>query len=427
VNNQTGQQMYEWASEIFPINRSLTGDGVRTTLRFIKSHLPELEIFEVPSGTKAFDWNIPKEWSINEAWISDLSGKKIIDFKENNLHVMGYSTPVNKVVTMKELSNHLYSLPDQPNAIPYITSYYKENYGFCLTENQRDLLGEGPFHIFIDSQIFDGHMTYAELLIPGETNEEILFSTYICHPSMANNEVSGPVVAIALADFINSLESRRYSYRFLFLVENIGATYYISKNLKHLQNHIKAGWVITCIGDNRTYSYVPTRADKSLTNSISRRVLQDLGQEFIEYSWLDGGSDERRYNSPGINLPIGSLMRSMYGKYPEYHTSLDNLDLISPEGLQGGLFMLQNAVHILETNFNWKINTLCEPQLGKRGLYPNTSTKSSGIEVRNLMNVISFLDGDLDLLEIAEKCQITYAEVSGIVEKLLHEGLLDKI
>lgn len=422
-----GEQMYHWVSELFPHNRSLTGSGVRKTLQYIKGHLPNLEIFEVPSGTRAFDWTVPKEWAINDAWVADLSGNKLIDFKNNNLHVLGYSTPVDKIVTRDELEDHLYSLADQPDAIPYVTSYYKENYGFCLTQTQRESLGDGPFHIFIDSRLFNGFMTYAELLIPGETQDEIFFSTYVCHPSMANNELSGPVVATALAKHIQSLEVRRYSYRFLFTVENIGATYYISKNLAHMQNCIKAGWVLTCMGDNRTYSYIPTRVGDSLTDSISRRVLQDLGKDYKEFMWLDGGSDERRYNSPGVQLPIGSLMRSMYGKYPEYHTSLDNLEVVSADGLNGGLTMLQNAVRILETNFLWRINTLCEPQLGKRGLYPNTSTKSSGAEVRSLINVISFLDGNLNLLEIAEKCQVSYEEVFGIVEKLKNAGLLDRI
>jgi aminopeptidase-like protein len=427
VSDLIGEQMYQWASELFPWNRSLTGEGVRKTLKFVKQHLPGLEIYEVPSGTQAFDWTVPKEWSINAGWIADLNGIKLIDFENSNLHIMGYSVPVNEVVTKQELEAHLYSLPDQPEAIPYITSYYRENYGFCLTEFQRQSLGEGPFHIFIDSKLFDGYMTYAELLIPGETDEEILFSTYICHPSMANNELSGPVVAIALAKHIQSIKNRHFSYRFIFTVENIGATYYISRNLAKMQKFIKAGWVLTCIGDNRTFSYVPTRFGSTYTDSISRRVLQDLSEEFTEYKWLDGGSDERRYNSPGVELPIGSLMRSMYGEYPEYHTSLDNLDVISPAGLEGGLAMLQSAVQILESNFHYKISTKCEPQLGKRGLYPDTSTKSSGAEVRNLMNVISFLDGSLDVLQIAEKCELTYAEVIKVLEKLIKADLVEKV
>jgi aminopeptidase-like protein len=418
--------MYQWASDLFPLNRSLTGDGVRQTLSFIKNKLPKLEIFEVPSGTEVFDWTVPKEWKICAGWIADLNGNKLIDLATNNLHIMGYSISVDKIVSRSELEPYLHSLPDQPNAIPYITSYYKENFGFCLSQNQKDSLGDGPFHIFIDSQLFDGNLTYAELLIPGETNEEILFSTYICHPSMANNELSGPVVAIALAQYIQSLESRRFSYRFLFTVETIGSILYISKHIERMRKNLTCGWILTCMGDDRTYSYVPTKDGETLTDSISRRVLKDLGNEFLEYSWLDRGSDERQFNSPGVDLPIASLMRSKYGEYPEYHTSLDNLEVISPAGLSGGLEMLKSAVVILETNDCWKVNVLCEPQLGKRGLYPNFSTKNSISEIRNQMNVISFFDGNTDLLQIADKCKIPYNEVLKILENLKDSGLIVK-
>ena len=421
-----GDQMYSWVSDLFPFNRSLTGDGVRNTLNYLKSELPGLEIHEVPSGTKAFDWTVPKEWKINRGWIANMDGKKLVDLADSNLHVMGYSISVDKVVTRSELDPHLYSIPEQPNAIPYITSYYKENFGFCVTQTQRDSLGEGPFHIFIDSQHFDGTLSYAELLIPGHTETEIFFSTYVCHPSMANNELSGPVVAMALAKYIQTLTSRRFSYRFLFTVETIGSILYISKHLERMKRDILCGWVLTCIGDNRTYSYVPTKSGQTLTDSISKQVLQDLNSEYIEYSWLDRGSDERQYNSPGVDLPIASLMRSKYGEYAEYHTSLDNLDFVSPDGLAGGLKMLTMAVDILETNDHWKITVLGEPQLGKRGLYPNTSTKTSSSQVRNQMNVISFLDGSFDLLTIANKCQLPYQEVHEIVEKLRKAGLVEK-
>ena len=288
-------------------------------------------------------------------------------------------------------------------------------------------MGDGPFHIFIDSQLFDGSLTYAELLIPGDTKEEILFSTYVCHPSMANNELSGPVVSIALAKHIQSLESRRFSYRFLFTVETIGSILYISKHLKRMKENLVCGWVLTCMGDERTYSYVPTRNGETLTDFVSKRVLKDLGCDFLEYSWLDRGSDERQFNSPGVDLPFASLMRTRYGDYPEYHTSLDNLEVISPEGLSGGLEMLKSAVKILETNAYWKVNVLCEPQLGKRGLYPNVSTKTSGIEIRNQMNVISYFDGSTDLLQIADKCKISYNEVLEVLEKLTNSGLIDKV
>jgi aminopeptidase-like protein len=421
-----GDQMYKWVSDLFPLNRSLTGDGVRSTLKYLKGELPDLEVFEVPSGTRAFDWTIPREWKINQAWIANLDGEKIVDLANSNLHVMGYSVSVDKVVSRSELEPHLYSIPEQPNAIPYVTSYYKENFGFCLTQTQRDSLGEGPFHIFIDSLHFDGNLTYAELLIPGETDKEIFFSTYVCHPSMANNELSGPVVAMALAKYIERLTSRRFTYRFLFTVETIGSILYISEHLERMKRDILCGWVLTCIGDNRTYSYVPTRDGNTLTDSISNQVLKDLNSEYIKYTWLDRGSDERQYNSPGIDLPIASLMRSKYGEYAEYHTSLDNLDFVSPEGLAGGLKMLTMAVDILETNDFWKVNVLGEPQLGKRGLYPNTSTKSSASQVRNRMNVISFLDGKFDLLSIANKCNISYQQVHEIVKELHTVGLVEK-
>ena len=424
MNSSIGQEMYSWASELFPFNRSLTGDGVRKTLDFIKTHLDDLVIHKVASGTPAFDWVVPNEWSINDGYIADPKGNKLVDFRVNNLHVMGYSAPVDRIVTRLELEPHLHSLPNQPNAIPYVTSYYKENFGFCLSQIQRDSLGEGPFHIFIDSKLFPGNLTYGELFIPGESQKEILFSTYICHPSLANNELSGPVVSMALAKYIYALKSRRYSYRFLFTVETIGSIYYISKHLEEMQQNIFAGWVLTCIGDDRAYSYVPTRNGNTLTDQISRKVLKDIGKEFIEYKWLDRGSDERQYCSPGVDLAVGSLMRTKYGEYPEYHTSLDNLDVISPDGLEGGLKMLQDAVKILESNNRWEMKTKCEPQLGKRGLYPNTSTKTSGAEIRNQMNVISYLDGKYDLMQVAEKCEITYLEVLRIIDLLQKVNLV---
>ena len=421
------EQMHEWASQLFPFNRSLTGDGVRQTLDYIKEQLPHLEISEVASGTSAFDWVVPKEWRIREGWIANSAGSKLIDFAVNNLHIMGYSIAVNRMISRSELEPYLHSLPDQPEAIPYVTSYYKENFGFCLSQVQRDSLGEGPFHIYIDSELFDGSLTYGELMVPGDLTEEILFSTYICHPSMGNNELSGPVVSMALAQHIQSLPSRRYTYRFLFTVETIGSILYISKNLDRMSKHLRGGWVLTCMGDERNYSFVPTRSGETMTDFISRRVLKDLESEFREYSWLDRGSDERQYNAPGIDLPIASLMRSKYGEYPEYHTSLDNLDLITPAGLAGGLEMLKMAVNILESNGYWRVKVLCEPQLGKRGLYPNTSTKASGALVRNQMNVISYLDGELDLLQIADKCKISYSEAQTIIERLNSAGLIEKL
>jgi aminopeptidase-like protein len=427
MNTDIGERMYKWCKDLFPINRSLTGAGVRETLSYIENILPALKIFEVPSGTPAFDWTVPEEWNVSEAWIADSSNKRIVDFKVNNLHLMGYSTPLHKTLTKSELLEHLHTLPEQPDAIPYVTSYYKKNWGFCLSQNQLDSLPDGPFNVFIDSSLIPGHMTYGELFIPGTTEEEILLTTYICHPSMGNNELSGPAVLTQLAKYLQEKNNLKYSYRILFTVETIGSLYYISQNLDILQKNLKAGWVLTCIGDDRSYSYVPTRDGDSLTDRVSRHVLKHLSADAKEYSWLDRGSDERQYNAPGINLPIGSLMRSKYDEYPEYHTSLDDLNLISPNGLAGGYNMMVKAIDILEVNGQFKINVLGEPQLGRRGLYPETSTRETFDLVKNQMNVISYLDGSRDLLEIAELCGIPFQEVIKIIGRLDSSNLIEKV
>ena len=425
MSTENGHLMYRWISDLFPIARSLTGEGVRKTLSYIKSEIPGLEILSVKSGTKAFDWVIPNEWSINDAYIENLDGKKLISFSDSNLHVVGYSMPVNKVVSKEELMPYLHSLPELPNAIPYITSYYNETFGFCLSQNQKDSLGDGPFRIFVDSKLTPGVMNFGELYIPGLSEKEILFSTYICHPSMANNELSGPAVAMALAKHIQSMGIRKYSYRILFNVETIGAIYYLSKNLKNLKKNLVAGWVLTCLGDERNYSYMPTKHGNTFTDKVSRKVLSDLDIKLTEYSWLDRGSDERQYNAPGIDLPVASIMRSKYATYPEYHTSLDNLDLVSPKGLKDSLNALIKVVEVLETNEKWQTKVLGEPQLGRRGLYPTLSTRESSLIVRDLKNVLSFMDGCHDMLTIAEKCGLKYTEVLRIVEKLRESDVID--
>jgi len=427
MSNEIGREMYDWATILFPVNRSLTGIGVRETLEYLKSQVPELVIHQVASGTSAFDWVVPDEWTINEGYIDDENGQRVLSLVDNNLHVLGYSTPVDKVVTREELDNYLYSLPDQPNAIPYVTSYYERKFGFCMTQEQRDSLSQGPFHILIDSRIEPGFMNYGEVFIPGASEKEVLFSTYICHPSMANNELSGPVVALALAKHLSTRNDLRYSYRFIFTVETIGSIYFISKHLKELQANVVAGWVLTCMGDDRTYSFIPSRHGNTLTDRVSRKVLRDLKSDFTEYTWLDRGSDERQFCSPGVDLPIASIMRSKYEEYPEYHTSLDNLDVISPNGLQGSYNALERAIQILETNNKWKVLTKCEPQLGKRGLYPNTSTKNAIDLIRNQMNVISYLDGENDVIEISEKCKLDYRETLKIIEILNGANLIERI
>ena len=423
----SGQDMYEWCTDLFPINRSITGDGVRKTLSYIKDLLPELIIKEVSSRSTAFDWVIPDEWNVTQAYVEDLNGQKVIDFRNNNLHLVGYSIPQNRIVERDELEEHLFSLENQPDAIPYVTSYYSRNWGFCLTHNQRKELPSGPFSVYIDSTLEPGIMNYGEILIKGDTEKEILLTTYVCHPSMANNELSGPAVLIKLAKMIYALEKRRYSYRILFLVETIGSIHYISQNLKTLKKNVEAGFVITCVGDNRVHSYVPTRSGNTLTDRVAIHVMKGLPGNKKYYTWLDRGSDERQFNAPGIDLPIGSLMRSKYGEYPEYHTSLDDLNLISKEGLAGGFQAIWSAVKILERNGFYRVKTLCEPQLGKRGLYPNTSIKSNFEIVQNRMNIISYLGGDIDLLDVANLCEVDFEKVWEIITELLAVDLVERI
>lgn len=426
TSSDTGADMHQWATDLFPICRSLTGDGVRSTLNYLQELLPALKIFEVPSGTRAFDWEVPREWVIRDAYIADVDGNRLVDFKTNNLHVVGYSTSVNSVLSRAELDEHLYSLPELPHAIPYVTSYYRETWGFCLTHDQLAKLGDGPFRVLIDSEHKVGSLTYGELIIPGNTADEILLSTYVCHPSMANNELSGPVVTTALARWILGLEDRHYTYRIVMVPETIGSIVYLSLHLRHLQEHLKAGWVLTCIGDERAYSYLPSPSGATFADRVSKKVMSKLNHRFDEYSFLDRGSDERQYCSPGVDLPVVSLMRSKYGTYPEYHTSRDDLSLVTSKGLQGGLDMMKAVIDELESNPRWRSTVLGEPQMGKRGLYPTISTSTSAHEVYDMMNVLAFCDGTYDTEELASICSIAVSKVEEIVNRLFAAGVLSR-
>ena len=296
--------MYTLAEKLWPINRSITGRGVRETLKIIRnSGLSSLSISEIPTGTKVLDWTIPQEWEVKRAFIKKPDGSIFCDYSQNNLHLVGYSIPIHQKMTLTELNNFLYSLPDQPDAIPYVTSYYEPKWGFCLTQNERDLLKEGEYEVFIESRHFDGFLTFGELIIKGETTSEILLSTYICHPSMANNEISGPVVTTAVSLWLDSLPSRRFTYRILFIPETIGSIAYLSQHLEYLQSHVVAGFNITCIGDERTYSYLPSRNGRTLSDRIALHVLKWTDPNYIAYTWDHRGSDERQYCAPGIDLP----------------------------------------------------------------------------------------------------------------------------
>ena len=425
-----GKWCFALAKELWPIPRSITGPGVRETLGIIKRELPSLQIFEVPSGEKAFDWTVPDEWTIRDAYIEDEAGNRIVDFKKNNLHVVGYSISVDAWLELSELQPHLYSLPEQPNAIPYVTSYYRKRWGFCLSDSQRKRLSDGRYRVFIDADLKPGVLNYGELLIESGNSREIFLSTYVCHPSMANNELSGPVVTTALSKWLLEQPEPRYSYRIVFIPETIGSLVYMSRNLDEMRAKIKAGFNITCVGDNRCYSYLPSRRgeeEETLSDMVAQHALKHIDRNYKRYSWLDRGSDERQYCAPGVDLPIASIMRSKHGKYPEYHTSLDNLGgVVTEDGLAGGFRALQTALSIIELNFTPIVTTIGEPQLSKRGLYPDISQLGSANSVRNMMNMISLSDGTKSLLEIAEIIETPFMQLFELAKPLVEAGLLEK-
>ena len=431
-NVNEGQEMYDFVCKIFPYCRSLTGEGVRQTLNDLREFItqgggPELQVFEVPSGTKAFDWTVPREWKIREAYIEDEAGNHIIDMKDNNLHVLGYSTPVDKWVSLDELKEHIYTQPDQPDFIPYVTSYYKERFGFCMSENMKNSLPEGKYHMYIDSELFDGVLNYAEIVIPGETDEEVFFSTYFCHPSMANNECSGPALSGELVKYVMSLPQRRYTYRFVYVPETIGSITYLSQgeHLSKLQKSMVAGFNLSCVGDNRDYSIVESRHANTLADRVLKNVLHyHTDNKYSTYSFLKRGSDERQYNAPGVDLPVVGFCRSKFGEYPEYHTSADDLSLVSPEGLQGAYDVIKQVIDVLEMNQRYQVQVLCEPQLGKRGLYPTTSQKGSYDKVKAMVDFIAYADGKTDLIDISDKIGVPISELISVIKELNEAKLI---
>lgn len=418
--------MYDLCGKMFPICRSITGDGVRETMAILQEIVPEIVLHEIPSGTQAFDWSVPKEWRIRDAWVKNSKGEKIIDFKESNLHVVSYSIPVNKKVTLEELKKHLYTQPDQPDAIPYVTSYYKESFGFCISQEQYDSLSDDIYHMFIDSELFEGSLTYGELILPGESDEEILLSTYICHPSMANNELSGPAVSLYLAKYLQARAERRYTYRFVYVPETIGSITYLSQenHLEQMKKHVIAGWNLSCVGDDRTYSMVATRYGNTLTDRVTENVLRFVYPGYKKYTFLHRGSDERQYNAPGIDLPVCGFSRSKYGEYPEYHTSKDDMGLISPAGLVGAYTVMVECVEALEHNCRYQVQCYGEPQLGRRGLYPLVSKKGSYDEVMKMMDFIAYADGKNDLFDISNIIGVPVRELVGIAKNLESNGLI---
>ena len=422
--SSVGEQIYNLAGKLFPICRSITGDGVRETLQVLSSIYNGINIYEVPTGAKVFDWVVPKEWVIRDAYIECQDGTRIADFKKNNLHLMGYSIPVNQTMTLDELQEHLYSLPEQPAVIPYVTSYYKESFGFCLSHEERTLLKRGLYRVFIDSELKEGSLSYGEIIIPGERKEEIFFSSYICHPSMANNELSGPCTAIYLAKWLSE-KPRRYTYRIVFVPETIGSITYLSKNLDEMKRRVIAGFNLSCLGDSGNFTYIASRYGNTLADRAARAMLREFDPKYKNRSFLDRGSDERQYCAPGVDLPLCCITRTKFGEYPEYHTSADNMEFITPKALGESFEFFVRLTEALEINEKYNARCKCEPQLSPRGLYPTISDKNSGEAVRTMMNFIAYCDGRNDLFEISEIIGATISEIIPIVIKLKNSDVLE--
>ena len=417
-----GEAMHALARRLFPICRSLTGDGVRETLAVLAEHMPGLRLHEVPSGTRCFDWTVPDEWNLRRAVLTGPDGRVVADTAQSNLRVVGYSEPVDLRLDLEALQPHLHSLPEAPDWIPYVTSYYRRDWGFCLTQRERDALRPGEYHARIDSTLAPGALTYADLVIPGGSEEEVLISTYVCHPSLANNELSGPVVATWLARWA-AAQPRRYTYRFVFVPETIGSILYLSRHLETLKARVKAGFVLTCLGDERAYSYMPSRLGGTAADRVALHVLKHRAPDFVPYSFLDRGSDERQYCSPGVDLPVCSVMRSKYGVYPEYHTSADDLELVTPAGLQGGYDALRDCLDALEADRPYRAVHPCEPQMGRRGLYSSLGTRTIAEAVKTRMDILAYADGR-SLLDIAETLGRPIGELVPYVRELLAHDLI---
>lgn len=421
----TGKEMYKLIEKLFPICRSITGDGVRETLNIIKSIIP-LEIHEVPSGTKAFDWTVPKEWNIKDAYVKNSKGERVIDFKKSNLHVISYSIPVKKTMTLEELKPYLHTDTNHKDRIPYLTSYYNENWGFCLSQDDFDRLTEDKYEVVIDSELKEGNLTYGEYYIKGEIEDEILFTTYTCHPSMCNDNLSGISLLTFVAKTLSKIKTK-YSYRFLFAPETIGSITWLSQNEDKLKN-IKAGLVATCIGDAGIKTYKETRSGESLTDKIVERVLIHCGEKYNVVKFFPWGSDERQFCSLGINLPVGSMARSIYG-YDGYHSSADNLSYMSEHGLGDSYKTYLEIIYVIENNVTYlNLNPKCEPQLGKRGLYRSMGGGAQyPFDEFSMFWVLNLSDGNNSILDISYKSGFAFRRIKYAADALYKSGLLKKL
>lgn len=423
--SQIGNAIHKLMAQMFPICRSITGNGVRETLSILQDIIP-LTVHEVKSGTPVFDWHVPKEWNVSEAYIKDSLGKRIVDFKNNNLHVVSYSLPVNKQMALEQLKPYLHTLPEHPEWIPYRASYYKETWGFCLTHQQYEQLEDDTYEVVIDAKLEDGSLSYGELFIPGKSSEEILIYTHICHPSLCNDNLSGIALNTYLARQLMQ-QKNRYSYRFVFAPATIGSITWLSQNRAHL-DRIKHGLVITLVGDKGMMTYKKSRSNHSIIDQAAVQALQHCGQSFEVLDFSPYGYDERQFCSPGINLPMGRLTRTPNACYDEYHSSADNLDFVKAASLSHSFNVSLDILNILEGNAVY-INKqpCCEPQLGRRGLYEKTSAQRN-INNRDLamLWVLNLCDGEHSLLDIAERSGLDFASIRAAASDLLDADILEE-
>lgn len=418
-------------TQLFTLTRSLTGKGVKKTLNIIKKEFPELKIKKFKSGTKVFDWSIPEEWNVIDAYVIDKYNNKIIDFKKNNLHLVGYSIPIKKIISKKELFKNLHFLKNQPKAIPYITSYYKRRWGFCISYNEYKILDRqyslnDKFKVVISSNLNKkGNLNYGELILKGKSKQEILISTYICHPSMANNELSGPIVSMGLINYFQNKKLNK-TLRFIFIPETIGSISYLSKNIKYLKENVIGGYNLSCIGDERQHSCMFSKYQNSPSDEAVIQAYKSLKiKNYKVYSFLKRGSDERQYNSPGIDLKISSIFRTKYGEYPEYHTSLDNFNLVTLKGCVGGFNVAKKSIEILLERIYPTSKIMCEPQMSKRGLYPTLSTKDRSKENKSYRNFLQYADGTNSLEKISNLIKLDLNSVKKIHSILLKNNLIN--
>ncbi len=436
---EAGREMHALATRLYPVPRSLTGDGVRETLGVLGERVP-LEVHEVPSGTPVFDWTVPREWNLRAAWIKDPEGRTVVDVADHGLHVMGYSVPVDARMTLAELREHLFTLPELPDRIPYRTSYYSEAWGFCLRHSKleeleaRDLEpdGGGEYEVRIDATLEDGSLTYGELVVPGEGESEVLISTHVCHPALANDNLSGLVVTTELARRLLELPRRRYTYRFLWIPGTIGSITWLATHREEAAR-IAHGLVAANLGDPGTFTYKRSRRGGAEIDRAALHLLRTSGESFAIEDFVPFGYDERQYNSPGFDLAVGSLTRTPWGRYPEYHTSADDLSFLRPESLAGSLDLYLKVAGVLEGNRAYRsTNPFCEPQLGRRGLYSSVGGGSHAPgEARErhlaLLWVLNLADGGHTLLDVAERSGMAFERIRRAADDLLEAELLEEV